>query len=102
MSDVAAVFHFKVLKEEEDHEHPDEITWSINNSKHEICQPALAAINLRDVLPHCAQVKSKALKQASNANHQGPSLCRVFPRTLSLVLDAVWNQIIADADADPL
>ena len=42
--------------------------------------------------------RAKVLTTVGNKAHKGPSLYETFPRSLSLVLQAVWEQINTDAN----
>jgi len=76
------------------------IKWSHGNTKYEIHTKLLNSIELKDLLMHCLDVHNKVNTVISTENHRGPSLHRVFPRTLSLILRAVWDQLITEAAAE--
>lgn len=82
-------------------EYSESVKWQIGNSRYEIHVPLLESIELKDLVPHCMSVRSKIESAVSVVNHRGPSFYRVFPRTLDMVLRAVWDQLMADSDADP-
>ena len=79
----------------------ESIKWSRGNSKYEIYIPILKSLELNELLPHVMNFRSKVLTTVGTEAHRGPSLHEAFPRSLSLVLSAVWEQINADANADP-
>ena len=81
--------------------YPESIKWSRGNSKYEIYLTTLKSTELQHLVPHCLNFRTKVLAAVGNANHQATSLFDVFGRTLSLMLSGVWDQLIADADADP-
>ena len=78
----------------------DTFKWTVgNNSKYETQLKVLTSLELEHLVPHVLEVKTKVDAAVGTVNHKGPSLYKVFPRTLSLVLRSVWDQIIADAPA---
>jgi hypothetical protein len=50
------------------------------------------------LLPHCLEVRRKILAISSVEAHKGPSQFRIFPRTLSMVLQSIWDIIIDVGD----
>jgi hypothetical protein len=76
--------------------HVETIKWSHGNSKYEIYVPVLEDLELMVLVPHCLDVKAKIEQVVSNNAHVGPSLFRVFPRTISFVLRTIWDLIIND------
>jgi hypothetical protein len=76
--------------------HVETIKWSHGNSKYEIYVPILEDLELKRLLPHCLDVKTKVEQVVQTNAHLGPSLFRVFPRTISSVLRTIWDIIIAD------
>jgi hypothetical protein len=78
----------------------DTIKWNHSNSKYEIHTTLLTSIEMKDLLMHCIEVRNKINTVISTESHRGPSLHRVFPRTLSVVLRAVWDQLIVEAVPD--
>ena len=97
MTDNTIVFPFKVPDAED--KYHEAIKWTITNTKYEIHVPELTSFELEHLLPHCLLVKNKIASVVGTAAHQGPSLYRAFPRTLSPVLQGVWQQIITDTPA---
>jgi hypothetical protein len=49
-------------------------------------------------MPHCLAVNIKIEQVMTVDAHLGPSLFRVFPRTMSTVLPTTWDVIIVDED----
>lgn len=94
------IFPFKIEETSDTKTQP--IKWKQNNSSYEIHTNILESIELSKVLPHCLEVEAKILAVVTTANHQGPSLFRVFPLTISRVLQPMWTTIINDAIADPM
>jgi len=90
------VFPFSLPEKEEDRH--EAIKWNIGAGRYEIHVPILSSYETKDILPHCLMMKAKVEAAVSNDAHLGQSLYRVFPRTLSPVLRAVWPSII---EADP-
>ena len=74
------------------------IKWSHGHGRYEIYMPTLDDLDLAVLLPHCLNVLNKVKKVVTTNNHLGPSLFQVFPRTLSIVLQSVWDVIIDDED----
>ena len=79
----------------------ESIKWSRGHSRYEIYLPVLQSLDLNELLPHAINFRAKLLTAVGTDAHKGPSLYGTFPRSLSLVLSAVWEQLIADADANP-
>ena len=84
----------------ESSEKMETIKWSHGNSKYEIHTMLLKSIELKDLLPHCLDVRNKINTVVSTEAHRAPSFYRVFPRTLSIVLRAVWDQLITESQED--
>jgi hypothetical protein len=59
--------------------HVKTIKWSHGNSKYEIYISVLEDIELKCVLPHCMDVRTKIEQVVSTEAHLAPSLFRVFP-----------------------
>jgi hypothetical protein len=57
----------------------------------------LESFDLQEMIPHCLQVLSKVNSAVAVENHKGPSYFKVFPRTLSMILEPVWNQLVEEA-----
>ena len=77
------------------------IKWSEAGSHYEIHMPILDSLELSKVVPHCMEFRDAIATAVDNAAYLGPSLYRVFPRTLSSVLRTVWDQLNADATINP-
>ena len=92
-------FSFSPSKEEE--QRTESIKWTQVNTRYEIYVPILKSLELNELVPHALNFRSKVLTTVGTAAHKGPSLCEAFPRSMTLVLSSVWEQINADADADP-
>jgi hypothetical protein len=81
--------------------HVETIKWSQGNSKYEIYILVLEDIELKCVLPHCMDVRTKVEQVVSAEAHLAPSLFRVFPRIISNVLrtiGTIWEAILQDED----
>jgi hypothetical protein len=73
--------------------------WSHGNTKYKIYTPVLFEdLEFKVLILHCLDVKTKIEQVTTNNASLGPSLFRVFPRTIySSVLPAtIWDIIIAD------
>ena len=82
-------------------EGPEEnIKWQIANGKYEMHSPRLNDLDISVLLPHCVDTRNKILSAVSSDNHKAASLFRVFPRTISFVLRAIWDNIIQDIPND--
>ena len=96
MDDITQVFPFKVP--DADDLHHEAIKWSVGNTKYEFHAPTLGHPHeIENVLPHCLNVKAKIDAIACNEAHKGPSIYRVFPRTISPASRGVWQQLMDDA-----
>jgi hypothetical protein len=78
--------------------HVETIKWSQGNSKYEIYISVLEDNELKCVLPHCMDVRTKIEQVVSTEAHLAPSLFRVFPRTISNVLRTIWEVLLQDED----
>jgi hypothetical protein len=47
-----------------------------------------------------SKIKTKGTKEVYNNAHLGPALFKVFPRTLSLPLVAIWDQLVVNYTND--
>jgi hypothetical protein len=70
------------------------IKWQQDNARYEIHSWTLKDMEMDTLLPHCLEVRRKILAVSSVKAHQGPSQFCVFPRTLSTVLQFIWDVII--------
>lgn len=75
----------------------ESIKWTCTNTRYEITIAPLQSFNIGKLLPHVLLVKDKVRTVVTNQFHIGESLFTVLPRTLSSVLQGVWNQVRADA-----
>jgi hypothetical protein len=64
--------------------------WKQGNTKYEIHAHTLEDLDIKDLLPHCLEIKTKVTKEVHNNAHLGPALFKVFPRTLSLPLAELY------------
>ena len=80
--------------------YPEAIKWSQGNAKYEVHVPILKSLDIHDVVSHCLSVRTKVMSTVGTEAHKGPSLYKVFQRSLSLVLSTVWVQINNDADTN--
>ena len=87
------------LQVETNDEYPQAIKWTIVNTKYEIYVPTLKEFSVAALLPHCLDVKSKIDAVVSTEAHRAPSYFRVLPRTVSTVLQAIWEQLLGEDDA---
>ena len=79
---------------------PSAIKWSVNTSCYEIHIHTLDGLEVAQLLPHCLVFKTKVKQAVSSKAHYAVSFFRVFPRTLSEPLLAIWQQILADLPSD--
>jgi hypothetical protein len=95
------LFSYKSSKEADKGE---SIKWTCGNTKYECQLRILESLDLQEMIPHCLQVISKVNFTVGNDHHKGQSYFKVFPRTLSMILEPVWDQIVEetrnDNDAD--
>jgi hypothetical protein len=75
----------------------ESIKWTCGNTKYECHLRTLESFDLQEMIPHCLQVLSKVNSAVAVENHKGPSYFKVFPRTLSIILEPVWNQLVEEA-----
>ena len=73
------------------------IKWTTVNSKYKIHTKILQSIKIEHFLPHCLAFHNKIDTIVGVKAYKGPSFFCAFPRTLSLVLCAIWDQNILDA-----
>ena len=74
--------------------HAESLKWQIEASRYEIHSWILEDMELDVLLPHRLEVRKKILAVASLEAQQGASQFRVFPRTLSTVLQSIWDVIV--------
>jgi hypothetical protein len=67
------------------------VKWMEGNNKYEIFSSTLEDASIEILLPHCIGVKGKVKREVSVEKQLGPSLFKVFPRTLDTPLLAVWD-----------
>ena len=72
------------------------LKWNIGNSRYEVHVAVLDGLETGDLLRHCLEVRDRVKKVVSTAAHVAPSLFRVFDRTISLVLQATWDNVLAE------
>ena len=84
----------------EDNSNKETIKWAIGNSKYEVSGRILESMEIKDLLPHCMLIHNKVTAQVTTQAHVGPSLYRAFSRSLSIVLQSIWDQVNDDANAD--
>ena len=71
--------------------------WYIGDDKYEIHACTLREIGIETLLPHCVDVPSKIRKELDDEDlDAGPSLFKVFPRTLSIPVCAAWDLLTAE------
>mmetsp|Transcript_24155 Transcript_24155/g.44923 ORF Transcript_24155/g.44923 Transcript_24155/m.44923 type:complete len:311 (+) Transcript_24155:28-960(+) len=87
------------FKKETNHEtYPTSVKWHHGSSKYEIYQATLDNIEIEALLPHCVTTAAKIKKEVSTPTHVGPSLFKVFPRTLSIPLTTIWDHIVENIE----
>ena len=77
------------------------IKWSEGGAKYETHLTVLSSLELAQVISHCLAFRQAIRLAVDNVAHIGPSLYKVFPRTISMVLRTVWDQINSDATINP-
>jgi hypothetical protein len=75
----------------------ESIKWTCGNTKYECHLRTLESFDLQEMIPHCLRVLSKVNTAVEIENHKGQSYFKVFPRTLSIILEPVWNQLVEEA-----
>jgi hypothetical protein len=76
------------------------LKWTCGNTRYECQLRTLESLDLQEMIPHCMRVKNKIDFAVGNETHRGPSYFKVFPRTLSMMLEPVWNYLIEEARND--
>lgn len=79
---------------------PEILKWTIGHSRYEIVIHILEDMSMEAVLPHCLKVKNRIDAAVSTVAHRGPSYFRVISRTLSTVIQTIWEQVILDNTPD--
>ena len=59
------------------------VKWQQLNTKYEIHISVLRELDLSIIVPHCLDVVDKVIGVVGTAAHKGPSLYKVFPRTVT-------------------
>ena len=72
------------------------LKWRQGNNGYETVAHTLNLIEANEILPHFFNVRRKIMQVVTTAAHQGQSLFRVYPRTLSLNLQSVWDNVMVD------
>ena len=72
------------------------LKWNIGNSRYEVHVAILDGLETGDLLRHCLEVRDRVKKVVTTAAHVAPSLFRVFDRTISLVLQATWDNVLTE------
>ena len=80
-------FSFSPTKEEE--QRTESIEWTQVNTRCEIHVPILKSLELNELVPRALNFRSKVLTTVETAAHEGPSSCKAFPRSMTLVLSKV-------------
>jgi hypothetical protein len=77
----------------------ESIKWNQGNARYEIHSQILEDMDLDVLVPHCLEVRRKIQAVTNVEAHLGSAYFRVFPRTLSTVLQssAIWD-VIVEAD----
>eukprot|EP00543_Licmophora_paradoxa_P000336 CAMPEP_0202441084 /NCGR_PEP_ID=MMETSP1360-20130828/364_1 /ASSEMBLY_ACC=CAM_ASM_000848 /TAXON_ID=515479 /ORGANISM="Licmophora paradoxa, Strain CCMP2313" /LENGTH=127 /DNA_ID=CAMNT_0049055819 /DNA_START=287 /DNA_END=667 /DNA_ORIENTATION=+ len=68
--------------------------WQQVNSRYEIYAAHLGTYNMDVLIPHCIAVKKRVESTVTTEAHLGPSLYKVFPRTIEGPLPSVWQSIV--------
>ena len=79
---------------------PSAIKWSVSTSHYEIHMHTLDGLEVSLLLPYCLGFKTEVKKGVPNESHYAVSLFYVFPRTLSVLLLSIWEQILSDLPSD--
>jgi hypothetical protein len=76
------------------------LRWTIQRSKFEIHVVMLDQVELNDIVPHCLGVLHKIDGQVGldDDDRRVTSYLQVLPRTMSMLLQAYWKQVLADYD----
>ena len=69
------------------------LKWQQGNNKYEIHVSTLDNLELSTIVPHCLDILDKVLSVVSTDNHKGPSLFKVFPRTLTTAVKTIYEGI---------
>ena len=77
------------------------VKWTITNAKYEIYIGELDEIELSPLVAHCMDFRNKVLAVVSVDAHKTKSMMRVFPRTISIVLRTIWDNVVAEFAEDP-
>ena len=77
------------------------IKWTRGTSRYEVYVSILHSLELGEVLPHSMSVRDKVLTTVNTDAQKGPSLYKVFPRTMTPVLRVTWDQVNQEADNNP-
>ena len=85
---------FPLILKDSSNEYP--VKWKVANTTYEAHLSRLDRIESGAVIQHCHQVLHRVRDAVASAAHMGPSLFRVFPRTLSIPLTSIWDQVLAD------
>jgi hypothetical protein len=73
------------------------IKWLISNEKYEIYQGLCTRFELHEIMPHCLMVIHKVDGQVGDHdNKKLSSYKQVLPRTLSIPLVGVWEQVVVE------
>jgi hypothetical protein len=74
--------------------HPEAIKWTIEKEKYEIHQTILEKVEIGEILTHCLRVVHKIKTEVGyNEKKLVKSHIQVLPRTFSIPLTAMWDQI---------
>jgi hypothetical protein len=76
------------------------LKWTCGNTRYECQLRTLESLDLQELIPHSLRVKSKIDFAVGNNTHKGQSYFKVFPRTLSMMLEPVWNHLMEDTRND--
>jgi hypothetical protein len=75
------------------------IKWSIDKDKFEIHQGLCVKFELQDIITYCITVVHKVDGQVGDNNNKKLQLNKqVLPRTLSILLAGVWEQVVAEME----
>jgi sulfur relay (sulfurtransferase) DsrC/TusE family protein len=73
------------------------IKWTISKEKYKICHGLCTWFELHEIIPHCLMVMHKIDGQVGNhKNEKLQSYKQVLPRTLSIPLVGVWEQVVQE------
>ena len=95
MSDALTIFPYK---HKDSNDKPHAFKWQQGQSKYEVYSSTLDDLGIAVLVPHCIETFNKLDTVISTKTHKGPSCFKVFPRTLSVPLQAMWDVVKDDLE----